>query len=495
MTNVLLPPFTHQVSAVNTAVEHYRAKNPGFAFFMETGTGKTKAAYMLAQALRGYNAIDQLFVIAPNGVHKDWIRESLPLHWDFDEHPAFFAYHSASNKKAERTAVEALFEPSLPGFPYAFRILTGNIESLVHRKHYDLYVRFLRQARTLIVLDESDMIKTPGIRTTKCACALASLARFRLIMTGTDVSEGPFDYYAQFQFLEKGILGHKTFATFKARYAQWDKRYAPDPKNPGAVREYPVVKAYQNLSELKTNVAQHSFRVLKKDCVDLPDQLFVTQTVELGPEQRAAYNEIKARVLAELAGGTVTSMHAFTRMLRLQQVAGGFIQYDEASSITALKTNAKLDALLQRVETTTSDTGIIIWARFTPELEAIAAALEKRYPRGVSRYWGDIPTNERAEGAEAFKNGTNRIMVAQQRAGGRGHTWLRGRLVIYYSNDYSYVARKQSEDRSHRIGQTEKVTYVDLVAENTSDRKILGALKSKKDVADFFASDPLELIR
>lgn len=492
----ILPPFQHQITAVDTAVEHYRAHNPGFAFFMETGTGKTKAAYMLAQALAGYKAIDTLLVIAPNGVHKDWIREALPLHWDHTAHRIEFAYHSAGNKKAERNAVDKLLWTQPTTNP-PLRILTGNIESVVHKKHFDLYRKFLRSGRALIVLDESDMIKTPGIRTTRCACSLAQLARFRLIMTGTDVSEGPFDYYAQFQFLDKGLLGHKTFATFKARYAEWEKRFAADPKHPGQVREYPAVKAYQNLSELRANVGKHAFRVLKKECVDLPDQLFVTQTVELGPAQRQAYNLIRERILAELAGGTVTSMHAFTRMLRLQQVAGGFIQYDEDIQITPTQGNAKLDALIQRVEATPLNTGIIIWARFIPELEAIYSALtrETRYPGMVARYWGDVPTQERAEGAEAFKTGLKRIMVAQQRAGGRGHTWLRGRLVIYYSNDYSYVARKQSEDRSHRIGQTEKVTYVDLVAENTSDRKILGALKSKKDVAEYFSADPTELIR
>jgi SNF2 family DNA or RNA helicase len=494
--SAVLPPFQHQVEGTHFVVEHLRAHNPGAALFMETGTGKTKTAYMVAQVLAGYKAIDTLFVVAPNGVHKDWIRESLPLHWDFEAHPALAAYHSASNKAAERKAVEKLFWVQPTSNP-PLRILTGNIESLVHKKHFDLYRKFLRLGRALIVLDESDMIKTPGIRTSRCACSLASLARFRLIMTGTDVSEGPFDYYSQFQFLEKGLLGHRTFATFKARYAEWEKKYAPDPKHPGQMREYPVVKAYQNLSELKANVAQHSFRALKKDCIDLPDQLFVQQTVVLGPEQRAAYNVIRERILAELAGGTVTSIHAFTKMLRLQQVAGGFIQYDDKMEPTPTRGNAKLDALLQRIEATSLDTGIIIWARFIPELEAIYKALTRgdRYPGTVSRYWGDVPTEERAEGAEAFKDGRNRIMVAQQRAGGRGHTWLRGRLVIYYSNDYSYVARKQSEDRSHRIGQTEKVTYVDLVAEDTSDKKILGALKSKKDVADYFSSDPTELLR
>lgn len=461
---------------------------------METGTGKTKAALMRALALRSYKLINQLLVIAPNGVHKDWVREALPLHWPQTEFPFEAAYHAASNKAAERRAVQRLFEPALPGFE-PFRILTANIECILHRKHYDLLATFLRAGATLMVLDESDLIKTPGIRTTRCACRLGELAAFRLIMTGTDVSEGPFDYYAQFQFLRKGLLGHENFATFKARYAEWDKKVIT--KGDGSLHEFPVVKAYQNLDELRANVNAHSFRCRKADCTDLPPQLHRVRTVELAPEQRRAYNLIRERVLVELRDGTVTSAHAFTRMLRLQQVTGGYVQYDDTKLPLRIPgPNAKLDALLQEVNTAPHDTGIIIWARFIPELDAIYAALSTHFGgRGrVARYWGAVPPELRDEEAQQFKIGGRRFMVAQQHAGGRGHTWLQGRLVFYFSNDFSYVARKQSEDRSHRIGQTEAVTYIDLAAEDTLDKKILGALQAKRSVAEFFA-DPLELLK
>lgn len=91
-----------------------------------------------------------------------------------------------------------------------------------------------------------------------------------------------------------------------------------------------------------------------------------------------------------------------------------------------------------------------------------------------------------------FKAGTRRFMIATQSSAARGRTWLAGVLVIYYSNSHDLELREQSEDRPHRIGQTETVTYVDLVTVGTVDEKIIGALRAKKSVVEAVLQDGLE---
>jgi SNF2 family DNA or RNA helicase len=125
---------------------------------------------------------------------------------------------------------------------------------------------------------------------------------------------------------------------------------------------------------------------------------------------------------------------------------------------------------------------VIIWARFRPELDAIAHRMKKE---GLSfvEYRGGVSDVDRERAINDFQSGAARFFLGNAQAGSTGLTLTRAETVVYYSNDFTLANRIQSEDRAHRIGQRQPVTYIDLVATGTLDEKIASALQRKADVA------------
>jgi SNF2 family DNA or RNA helicase len=129
----------------------------------------------------------------------------------------------------------------------------------------------------------------------------------------------------------------------------------------------------------------------------------------------------------------------------------------------------------------------IIWATWTMDIRSIADALRDRYSvQAVAKLHGETPDSERQEIVETFQDRQSdlRFLVGHPKTGGYGLTLTAANTVIYYSNSYDLELRLQSEDRAHRIGQTSKVTYIDLISPSTVDEKIVRALRSKINIAD-----------
>jgi len=243
------------------------------------------------------------------------------------------------------------------------------------------------------------------------------------------------------------------------------------------------IVGYQNLDELNGIIEPFSFRVRKEDCLDLPDKVYTKRTVELTKEQAALYEQMKRNALAIIQGeGLVTASTVLTQMLRLQQVCSGFAKLEDDRVVTV--PSNKLTELMSAIEEI--DGKVIIWGNFTHDLHLIGDALKKAYgTESVALFYGETPTEERQDIVENFQDPANplRFFVGQPRTGGYGLTLTEANTVIYYSNGYDLEVRLQSEDRAHRIGQTNKVTYIDLVVENTLDEKVLQALRSKIDIS------------
>ena len=145
---------------------------------------------------------------------------------------------------------------------------------------------------------------------------------------------------------------------------------------------------------------------------------------------------------------------------------------------------SRLNELMSILEDT--DGKVIIWGNFTHDLELIQKALAKEYGEdSVELFYGATPADDRQLIVERFQDPANplRFFVGQPRTGGYGLTLTEAKTVIYYSNNFDLEIRLQSEDRAHRIGQTSKVTYIDIVADKTVDDKILLALRNKINIA------------
>jgi SNF2 family DNA or RNA helicase len=254
-------------------------------------------------------------------------------------------------------------------------------------------------------------------------------------------------------------------------------------------RSFRQVVGYQNLDELSKNVNEFSYRVLKKECLDLPDKIYQRREVELTPEQKKVYKQLKDYAIAELDSHEIVSVTSIlTQILRLHQVICGFVRHDNGEEVE-VKSN-RLDELLNILQEIQGKT--IIWANYQYDIKRILKTLQEiTGTESVATYYGETPDEERQEIIRRFQDPNSQLqyLVSNTQTGGYGITLTEASNVIYYSNNYDLEKRLQSEDRAHRIGQTNKVTYIDLVAKGTVDEKIVKALRNKLDLAQEVLGD------
>jgi SNF2 family DNA or RNA helicase len=248
-------------------------------------------------------------------------------------------------------------------------------------------------------------------------------------------------------------------------------------------RSVQLVVSYRRLDELAEKLEKFSYRVLKEDCLDLPEKVFVTRNVELSDEQKKMYLTMKNAAIAEQDGKVMSSMSALTTLLRLHQITCGHMKTDDGETLP-IKNN-RLTSLMECLEET--DGKVIIWANYREDIKNIVESLKKAYgDASTVEYHGGVDPRVRQDNIALFqeKNGPTRYFVGNAQTGGYGITLTAANTVIYYSNNYDLEKRLQSEDRAHRIGQTGSVTYIDLVAEKTIDDRIIKSLKNKVDIAN-----------
>jgi SNF2 family DNA or RNA helicase len=495
-------PFAHQGKAFAMSRDR-----ENYALLMEMGTGKTKVTIDNAGWLYSKGKINFLLVAAPNDVQRNWIEREIPAHLpDWIERRS--CVWSGNMLKADWDDFHSLFDPDFHGL----RIMAVNFEQFSvgekkwtrasPRKDHPYFGQALRSIfnafRVMFVVDESSKIKTPGVLRTKRIINVGESAAYRRILTGT--LGGPLEAYSQFQFLDPDIIGFRNFYGYKHHFADWQKRRF-QPKAGGKPREFEELVGYRNIDELQEKIGRHSYRVLKKDCLDLPDKIYMRRTVHMTPDQKKKYDLLKKNSILELKKALTTGekhvpvASVLTRYLRLQQIIGGWLPDIEHPDKPALpifdkpENNPRMKVLLDVVEQN-SDQQVIIWARFRAEIEAITDILNSVYGKGSAvSFYGGTDKDARKEAIDGFQAGDIKFFVANPHSGGYGLTLTAATCVIYYSNDFSLEARLQSEDRCHRIGQTSKVLYVDLESEGTIDTRILEALLNKKELADIVVGD------
>lgn len=466
-----------------------------FALFMEQGTGKTWSLLADAERLYAAGKIDALFVLAPNGVHTNWVLREIPTH--LDAHCIARAWRSGAGKR-ETARLEQLFSPRPVGGVVPLRVLAMNIDALTSDKAFKFAQRFLMATRPMIAVDESTRIKNPNTARWPKVAQLRALCEYARIASGRPNPQSPLDFFGQMEFLRSGLLGTSSYRAFVAEYAELvdmksDEMRRVIVRNPRAAFAQIVAKdevtgapRFRNLDKLQKLLEPHRYRVLKKDCLDLPSKVYQQHFFELAPAQRKAYDLMdEARRI--VLDGRETPVRRLGAMTKLQQITSGFVLIDgEVIRPPQLADNPRLDALLELIED--DDAPVIVWARFREELRVIADALAKASRRVVS-YHGGIGNKEREEAVDKFQSGEADAFVGQPQAGGIGLTLTRAEWTVYYSNDFNLETRLQSEDRNHRIGTKTSVRYIDLVARNTLDEAITRSLQRKERLGAVMLGD------
>ena len=380
--------------------------------------------------------------------------------------------------KKQQEHLDMLFMPGL-----GLHILIMNVEALSTDKGVNFARKFLSSHNTLMAIDESTTIKTPTAKRTKNIISLGKLAKYRRIMTGSPVTKNPLDLYTQCLFLDPYLLNFQSYYAFRNRYAIMKTMHVRG-------RSIQVVHKFQNLNELSETVKTFSDRVLKEDCLDLPPKIFMKRHVALTPDQKKIYDQMKKQAIAVLNGKVTSTMTVLTQLMRLHQITCGHFTADDGT--TQSVDSNRIKELMGVLDETEGKA--IIWANYQLSVGEIIQAIIKEYGEdSYVHYYGLTSQEERQDNIRKFQNDPKcRFLVGTPQTGGYGITLTQAHTVIYYSNSYDLEKRLQSEDRAHRIGQTKTVTYIDLIAEDTVDEKIVKALRDKINIASEVMGEELK---
>jgi len=466
------PPYAHQLKALEMSWN-----KEVFAYFMEMGTGKSKVLLDNIAMLYDRGKINGALIVAPKGVYKNWYDSEIPIHLPDHVQNKAVLWQSLIGQK-QKLKLNSLFKPEID-----LHILIMNVEAFSTKKGVEFATKFLASHNTLFAIDESTTIKNPGAKRTKNILKLSKEGKYRRILTGSPVTKSPLDLYTQCHFLDPYLLDHSSYYTFRTRYAIMRTANFSG-------RSVQVVVGYHNLEELTEKLRAFSYRVLKDDCLDLPPKTFMKRTIQLTAEQNKVYQQMKQMALAEMNGKMITTATALTQLMRLHQITCGHFKADD-DSIQEIKNNriTELMDVLEEVEGKA-----VIWAHYRHDIATIVREIEKKYPMSVVTYYGDTSTENRQKAITKMQDPESKVrfLVGTPQTGGYGITLTGASTMIYYSNGYDLEKRQQSEARIDRIGQKKPMTYIDILAEDTVDERIVKALRKKVNIATQIMGEELK---
>ena len=463
-------PYDHQTVGLDSI-----HNSEFFGLLMEQGTGKTKimideirwAADTSEKALK-------VLIICPKSLRGVWEKECV-------KHlPPEYSYWIRRLHRGIR-GMKDLIEGVQSDAKLKIWII--NYESIQNMLEALSKMRF-----DIGVCDESQKIKSATSKRTKACLELSETIFRRFIMTGTPIANRLLDLWPQFQFLSPGCLGYDNYHAFKRRYYNIAKSQAG----------YEQLKSMKNVKELMVRMAQYSFVVKKKDCLDLPPKIYKELAIEMGDKQYDMYIQMRDFFLASLTddlnpSGTMKATAVIAQLIRLSQICSGFIRTMEGNLEAIPGGDTKLKTLEDIIEQMEPDQKCIIWARFHYDIDGIYDLMTKKGIKCV-KFTGKQNEKEKDLAIESFNRDFGaRLFISQAGAGGEGLTLLGGEKqrttdVIYYSQDFSFLKRAQSEDRCHRVGTNCSITYHTILCENTIDEYIHEKIMAKKELGEMITN-------
>lgn len=475
------PPFTpvHQPFAHQQEVLDISKDRKGYGLLMEMGTGKTKVAIDNIVYLFLKGEIDGVLIVAPKGCYLNWLPE-------IEEH---FPKHiqkrvAVWDSNANQTEVRILWSLT-QAKDDILDIVLMNVEALSTERAEFYADKYLKFHYPMFIIDESSCIKNPRAERTKACHRLRERAEYRRILTGTPMTQGPLDLWAQFYFLDPEILGYDRFIAFKNYYAEFRRIEFGN-------RSFEKITKYKNIDELKRKISRHSYRKLKSECLDLPEKIFQHRTIELSPNQHKMYNQMKEEALIEFSESSmVSSTSVLTTIVKLHQICCGHVK-DDTGAIIKLP-NSRISELLNILNEISDK--VIIWCKFIQDILNVSEALAGEYgDDSFVTYYGQTSMDERQQNIKRFRTDPNCRFFISNETGSKSLTLIEAPYAINYSYDYKLETWLQQQDRNHRIGQTKNVTYITIVANKTVDEKVIKALMTKRDLAATVLDDWKDLL-
>lgn len=459
--------YKHQSDALAKAREM-----EAFALFCDMGTGKTLIDIIDTETRAAFPC---LIVVRGDGALKDnWAIEIEK--WTGRKNVGILTGTLKQKQKLLK---------NYRGYNY----MITNYESL-----RSLYESLAAVPWQKITFDESSQIKNPKAKCTHYAMLLASRISIRRILTGTPSANNPLDLFAQFYCLNPDILGFRSrigakkpvgnaFFGFKHKYSEVEYQYHYGRKHE-AIKTDPVTKRpiFKNLDELRRRIEPYCFTIKKEDCLDLPDQVFVTRKITMPEEQQRIYTDLAKDFVAEIPENEFISVsNCLAKMTRLQQIIGGNVVLDDLHGVRRIQENktAEVFNILEEI----GDNKAVIWCRFIAEIKYLEEQLAVAGYKVVSYYGA---TEDKGGAYEQILKGDYDVIISNPQSGGMGLNFTTANYSIYYSRSFSFTEYMQSKDRIYRIGQKKKVTQILLVTEKTLEEGLNKILDAKLEFHEYF---------
>lgn len=445
-----------------------------FALFFDVGTGKTRTIVEVLRKRYAQNGrVLKTIILCPQIVCGNWVNE-------FKKFSKINTKHEVINlgPLKGKKRIEAMTKAEN-------HIVIVNYEAM---RTQELFEAIAKWTPEVVICDESHKVKSYKAKASKQVQFLADRSSFRYLLTGTPYTNSIEDYFQQFRILDKGKTFGKNFWAFRARWmedenAAWSGRPNHFPK---WVPKRGIEKQFGEL------IARKSMRVKKSECLDLPPLIKQSYPVDLSPEQKKMYKEMKQDYIAFVRQETesgkplaAVAQLAITKALRLQQIVTGFVTTDQKTEYL-MKGNPRIAALREILEGIVSENKVIIWATFKQNYKDIAKMCEDMGIEYVELH-GDVPKKFRDDHIKMFNEDPKvRVLIGNQGAGGIGINLVAANYMIYYSKDFSLEKDIQSEARNYRGGSEvhDKITRIDLVARDTIDAQINEALRNKINMSE-----------
>lgn len=425
---------------------------------------KTLTAIAIMGAGYRMKKIERVLIIAPTSVVAVWPKE-LEDYADF----RYTCRTMLGDKATRLKQMQDLITFKLP----ALKVAAINYESTWREGIFEALQEY---DADMIICDESQRIKTHDAEQSKAIHKLGDAARYKLILSGTPVQNNAIDIWSQYRFLDSTVFG-RNFYAFKNHYCKM-----------GGFGNKQIV-GYKDLDDLIQKEHSIAFRITKEEAIDLPEQTFMTRKVQFDKKERQLYDRIRRDSFAELEnGGQITATTVLTKLLRLQQLCGGFL-VDDTATKPQLVSRAKLDALSDIIQDYVIEGGrkLVIFARFIAEVDSIIELGERllaKQGKSLVAIYGAIPKEQRGAIVDQFQKDPDTVLfVGQIDTAGTGITLTAADTCVYYSKNFNYATYSQSLSRIHRIGQKNRCVYIDLEVEKTVDETISKSLTKKEDLA------------
>lgn len=462
----MIPLFKHQDDAISFIL---RRKGSG-ALFLDCGLGKTRVALEAYKEVRLHDSGLKLLVIGPLSLLNAAWRADIAKFTDL----SFLNLHDNGSIPDE----------------WPHDVWAINYESFIAEKNYRKLCSYMSKTPVMVVCDESSRMKNFKSKTTKSLLAIRDLAKYRIVMSGTPAPNTPMEYWAQMEFVNRGIL-HPSFYAFRNSYfhlsrgkeiANLHGQYMNRDVMSKLLRtgfKYNITD--DNRKKLMAHISPYCFTARKEDCLDLPESIDEIRSVCLGPKQLKAYLDMKRHLITEIKGSDITAQAALTKILKLREITSGFA-FDSTGEVHEIGENAKLDDLKDVIDEI-GDRPVIIWANFKYDIRTIADTIAKmRSPDSVVTLYSE--TDDRDVSIDRFKDGSAQYLVANTKSAAHGLTFTNCSYEVFYSLDYSYESYHQAKARIHRAGQVNKCTYLHLIADGTIDADMLDVLNRKADMTE-----------